>query len=199
MAVVPLPLSQNAAARALLQKLQASIEGSTCAVLGIAHTNKKPDLRAIERIIGTVAFANFVSSVLLVSRDKDDEEWFRLVHAKHNLSVRGDDLLLCPKYIGPYDQSVLLEWKLPELGNAEPDAVFDRKPKANGLNSDRLSAGQWLVAYLKTNGETLRADIISAGENAGYTERGLRGAQVRNNRIRSRQDTFHGPFVWWFE
>src|SRR5918994_5532035 len=108
-------INDELSARAVLEKLQDTIEGTDCAILGLGHTNKKPDLRAIERLLGTVAFTNFVRSVLLVSRDKDDETWFRLVHAKHNLSVRGHDLLYKPRHVGedPRDQFVLLDWGTP--------------------------------------------------------------------------------------
>jgi AAA domain len=192
-------INDELSVRAVLEQLQNIIEATDCAILGLGHTNKKPDLRAIERLLGTVAFTNFVRSVLLVSRDKDDDTRFRLVHAKHNLSVRGHDLLYKPRHVGQdlRDQFVLLDWELPEE-NSETDTLFDRRTKANG-HAGQMSAGEWLVAYLKTNGESLRADIITAGESAGYTENALRKAQERNSRIHSRQDGWQGPYLWRFE
>jgi hypothetical protein len=185
--------------RAVLQRLQDAIEGTGCAVLGLGHTNKKPDLKAIERLLGTVAFTNFVRSVLLVSRDRGDETWFRLVHAKHNLSMRGDDLLYRPRHVGqdPRDQFVLLDWMSPENGNSEPDDLFDRR-KPNG-HADRISAGDWLVAYLQEHGESLRADVILAGDQAGFKEATLRQAQQRNSRVKWRRDGFQGPVYWCFQ
>jgi hypothetical protein len=193
-------INDELSVRAVLEQLQTSIEGTDCAILGLGHTNKKPDLRAIERLLGTVAFTNFVRSVLLVSRDKDDESWFRLVHAKHNLSTRGDDLLYKPRHVAqdPRDQFVKLEWNLSE-NNSEPDTLFDRKTAKSNGHADRMTAGEWLVAYLKTHGESLRADIIIEGEKAGFTESAIHKAQVRNNRIHSRQDGFQGPYLWRFE
>jgi len=193
-------INDELAVRGVLEQLQNTIEGSDCAVLGLGHTNKKPDLRAIERLLGTVAFTNFVRSVLLVSRDKDDEAWFRLVHAKHNLSVRGDDLLYKPHHVGQdtRDQYVMLNWERPENGNSEPDTMFDRKSKANG-HAGRMSAREWLVAYLQQHGESLRADIITAGEMAGFKEDALRTAQHRSSNIKSRQDGFQGPYLWRLE
>jgi hypothetical protein len=192
-------INDELSVRAVLEQLQATIEGTDCAILGLGHTNKKPDLRAIERLLGTVAFTNFVRSVLLVSRDKDDETRFRLVHAKHNLSVRGDDLLYKPRHVGEdhRDQFVMLDWERPENGNSEPDELFDRK-KANG-HAGRMTANEWLVAYLQQHGESLRADIVTAGELAGFKENTLSVAQKRNPRIRSRQDGFQGPYLWRFE
>jgi hypothetical protein len=192
-------INDELSARAVLERLQDTIEGTDCAVLGLGHTNKKPDLRAIERLLGTVAFTNFVRSVLLVSRDKDDETWFRLVHAKHNLSVRGDDLLYKPRHVGqdPRDQYVTLDWTRPE-DNSEPDTLFDRKRTSNG-RADRMTAREWLVAYLRQHGESLRVDVINAGEKAGFKEDALRTAQQRSGSIKSRQDGFQGPYLWRLE
>ena len=104
--------------REVLEKTtQASIEGTDCALVGIAHSNKKADLSAIERILGAVAFTNFVRSVLLTAPEDLDEGAYRLVHAKHNLSTKGDDLILRPVYVGDdpghRDQYVRLEWTQP--------------------------------------------------------------------------------------
>jgi AAA domain len=191
-------INDELAVRGVLEQLQSTIEGSECLVLGIAHTNKKPDLRAIERLLGTVAFTNFCRSVLLVSRDREDEDWFRLVHAKHNLSVRGDDLLYKPRHVGrddPRDQYVRLDWERPENGNYEADSLYDRKTKGNG-HAERMSANEWLVGYLQQHGESLRADIVIAGERAGFKEPALKAAQQRNPRIVSRQEGFQGPYLW---
>jgi hypothetical protein len=123
--------------RGALEKLLADIAGTGCALLGVAHANKKADLAAIERIIGSVAFTNFVRSVLLIAPNKhnDEEASHRLVHAKHNLSIKGDDLLFTPRHVGedPTDQFVKLDWSVPVNGNIDADAMFDRgKPHADG-------------------------------------------------------------------
>jgi len=181
--------------REVLGQLQAAIDGTGCAVLGICHTNKKPDLAAIERLLGSVAFANYVRCVLLVAPDSVEDRTFRLVHAKHNLSWKGDDLLFTPKHVGedPRDQFVKLEWSRPE-SNVDAEALFDRKPKANGTAPQ--SAGQWLVSYLEEHGESLRADVILAAEKVGFSENAIRQAQQRNPRVQSRQDGWHGPYMW---
>jgi AAA domain len=181
--------------REVLEKLQAAIEGTGCAVLGICHLNKKADLAAIERLLGSVAFSNFVRCVLLVAPENVEDRTFRLVHAKHNLSWKGDDLLFTPKHVGedPRDQFVKLEWSRP-AANVDAEALFDRKTKANG--NAHPSAGQWLVAYLEEHGETLRADLVTAAEKEGFTENAIRKAQERNPRVQSRQDGWQGPYKW---
>ena len=43
-------INDELSVRAVLEQLQDHIEGTECAILGLGHTNKKPDLRAIERL-----------------------------------------------------------------------------------------------------------------------------------------------------
>jgi hypothetical protein len=181
--------------REVLERCQASIDATGCALIGIAHSNKKADLAAIERILGAVAFTNFVRSVLLTAPEDPDEGTYRLVHAKHNLSTKGDDLIIRPTYVGDdpkhRDQYVKLEWSRPENGNADADAMFDRKKPGS-----KPSARQWLRTYLAEHGETLRDHVIIAGAQAGYSERSLERAIMHDPKLQSRRDHFPNQ-AWW--
>jgi putative DNA primase/helicase len=181
--------------REVLEKLQAAIEGTGCAVLGICHLNKKADLAAIERLLGSVAFSNFVRCVLLVAPENVEDRTFRLVHAKHNLSWKADDLLFTPKHVGtdPRDQFVKLEWSKPD-SNVDHEALFDRKRAANG--SERQSAGQWLTAYLTEHGESPREVVVFEAESAGFKEDTLVKAMMRSNTLQSRREGFPSR-SWW--
>jgi hypothetical protein len=183
--------------RDVLEKLQATIDSTGCAVVGLAHTSKKADLRAIERLLGSVAFTNFGRSVLLVARDREDPEWFRLCHAKHNLSTKAPDLLYRPKHVGedPRDQFVKLEWRQPDQ-DVDADSLFDRnKSKGNG----KLSARDWLVGYLEDHGRTLAAEVMDAGEKAGIQREAIRKAQYRESRIAWEKDGFPAEVWWWLK
>jgi hypothetical protein len=182
-------------ARDVLERLQACITGTGCGVLGLAHANKKSDLRAIERLLGSVAFTNFCRSVLLVGRDKDEPDWFRLTHAKHNLSTKADDLLYQPRHVGedPRDQFVKLDWRTPDA-NIDADSLFDRdRKRGNG----KLSARAWLVDHLDRHGRSLASEVLSAGETAGYSRDALAQAQYRESRIGFDKEGFPAQ-VWWF-
>ena len=74
--------------RKTLEALQEAIENTRCAAIGICHLNKKTDLGAVERVLGSVAFVNFSRSALLVAKDHDDDAAVRLAHGKYNLSVK---------------------------------------------------------------------------------------------------------------
>lgn len=182
--------------RDVLQRLQAIIAGTGCAVLGLAHTNKKADLAAIERLLGSVAFTNFVRSVLLVGRDRQEPDWFRLVHAKHNLSTKAPDLLYRPKHVGedPRDQFVKLEWRVPDH-DVDPDSLFDRA-KVNG-GGGRQSARDWLISYLEENGRSLASEVMNAAVKAGYSRDTVRQAQFRESRIQNEKEGFPATVFWW--
>jgi DNA repair protein RadA/Sms len=179
--------------RIILERLLEDVKDTGCAILGVAHANKKADLAAIERILGSVAFVNFVRSVLLIAPNTNDNEdaTHRLAHAKHNLSVKGDDLLFTPKHTSqnPRDQFVKLEWSPLTDGNADPDAMFDRsKPTANG--KAKLTAEDWLIAFLTGRGETKREDAVAAGEAAGFKEQTLANAMWKSPKLHSERRGF---------
>jgi hypothetical protein len=87
--------NQEKQIRPELEKLQEVIEPLGCALLGLGHLNKRSggDQTAIERVMGTVAFVNFVRSLLIVAWDAE-EDCPRLIHAAINLTKRDDDLLV---------------------------------------------------------------------------------------------------------
>jgi hypothetical protein len=179
--------------RALLERLLAEVKGTGCAIIGVAHANKKADLAAIERLMGSVAFVNFVRSVLLIAPNKveDEEATHRLVHAKHNLSVKGNDLLFTPKHVGedPTDQFVKLIWSENVNGNVDPDTLFDRHPPiANGKG--RMTAEEWLIAFLTGSGETKCDEVIEAGKLAGFKEGTLRNAMSKSAELQSERRGF---------
>jgi hypothetical protein len=181
-------------ARAKLQVIQEAVEGTECAALGICHLNKKPDLHAVERLLGTVAFSNFVRSVLLINVEDQSTRRARLVHAKHNCSPRGPDLLYTPRNIGPpRGQEILLDWERPE-NNVDPDGLFDRKK-----NSAKLSVNDWLVQFLEINTMVPKERVIAAGLEAGFKAEAIEKAHYRNSRCQSRQEGFQGKAIWWIK
>jgi hypothetical protein len=179
--------------RAILERLLNDIKGTGCAILGIAHTNKKADLAAIERLLGSIAFSNFVRSVLLIApnESEDDEASHRLVHAKHNLSIKGGDLLFTPKHVGEdqTDQFVKLEWSTPINGNVDVDGLFDRQ-RTNG--KPKMTAEEWLIAFLTGRGESRMEDVIAQGELAGFKEKTLRNAMSKSPKLHSERRGFAG-------
>jgi putative DNA primase/helicase len=189
--------NDDVAVRAVMCALQAAIEEAECAVVGIAHLNKKPDLDAVERLLGSVAFANFVRSVMLVERDPEadqDTDQFRFVLGKHNLAPGGDDLVYRSVNVGedPRSQYVRLEWSRPKGGNIDTSKLFERKASPDR----KMSAREWIIAFLEEHGSTPGKDVMDAGVAAGYERDTLGKAQYREDRIQSLKDGYQGEWMW---
>ena len=174
--------------RKTLEALQEAIEGTRCATIGICHLNKKTDLAAVDRMLGSVAFVNFSRSALLVAKDQDNDGAVRLAHGKFNLSVKGPDLLFRPQHVGddPTDQFVRIEWEQPDE-DVDPDRLFDRKKPES--EADR-TARAWLVAYLEKFGETPSSVVIAAGEKEGFSAAAIDKARKREKRCKTRKGGF---------
>lgn len=174
-----------------LHRLQETIEGLPCAVLGLVHTNKAQDLIAIERVLGSVTFTNFSRSVLLISTHNDEK---RLVHAKCNVGMRADDRLF-RVLADPADersQAISIAWETPADGNCDADAVFDRVTASGGG-----SIGQWLRKFLEDCGGVERASVcLTAGETVGYTAAAIKAHRAEAGIESARAS---GPkTVWWW-
>jgi hypothetical protein len=171
-----------------LDDLMERYKGTGVAVLGLMHLNKKPELAAVERILGSGAFANYSRSVLFMMGEENGDSK-RLVHEKHNLSVKADDLTFIPKPTrGARDQYVKIEWAAAE-NNVDIDTALDvkrNKRRGNGHGAAQISAGAWLVAYLMDKeGPVARVGIIAAGDAAGYKKVALETAASRLPNVES--------------
>jgi AAA domain len=164
--------------REALEKVQSNIEDTRCAVIAICHLNKKPDLAAIERLLGSVEYANYVRSVLMLRADDDG---VRIVHAKHNLSIQGNDLLFTvhnrQPVKHPRGQFVSIDWEKANE-NINQDNLFDRK--------EGESASVWLSRLLADGEEMECTQIFKQGKLAGHSEGALKQAKSRNPAIKHR-------------
>ncbi len=155
--------------------------------------NKKPDLTAIERLLGSVEYANFVRSVLMLNQD-NKPGMVRAVHAKHNLSPQGDDLLFSihntrPKK--PRGQYIAINWEKPN-SNINQDYLFDRKKGDD-------SAGKWLSQLLE-KGEMDCQEIFKKAEGYSHSAGALKQAKLRDPEIGHRTEGFGKERrTFWFK
>ena len=116
----------------------------------------------------------------------------RWVHAKHNLSERGRDLLFQTVHAGqnPRDQYVRTDWSLAS-DQVDIDTFFERrKPR-------KAAALDWLLDYLEEHGRSRCSDVLDAAEQVGYSRETVRKAQSRCLKIRSEKDGFPAEVWWW--
>lgn len=160
--------------RRALEHLDSVIQGTNCSIIGVMHLNKKPDLGAVERLLGSVEFANYPRSVLLLNKDED--QVVRMVHAKYNLGPKGDDLVFKSQNrrerTHPRGQFIGIDWDRPD-DNVDSDSVFE-KHDVEGTQS----AGDWLLEFL-SGGERSCADVFDAAEKASHTVGAIKRAKLR--------------------
>ena len=181
--------------RQALQEIQDNIDNTLCGVLGICHLNKKPDLIAIERLLGSVEYANFVRSVLMLNQDETNPTLVRVAHAKHNLSPKGDDLLFSihnrKPTTHPRGQYISIGWRKTEA-NVNLDHLYDRK-------QGKTSSGEWLTQLLD-DGEEIDCQEFKKGQPYGHSEYALKQAKQRDAEIGHRNVGFGKDKVtYWFK
>lgn len=165
--------------RKALETLQYAIDDTNCAIVGICHLNKKVDLDAVERILGSVEYANFVRSVLMLRAEADDDA-IRVVHGKSNLAPKGSDLAFAiwntKPNSHPRGQYVAVDWSLPEK-NVDPDRLFERR---EDTSKDNTSAADWLFDYLRDGTWKDTKEIFDAGEKHAFEPGTLKKAKQRS-------------------
>lgn len=184
--------------REALERLLALVEGTQCALIGIMHPNKKSDQAAIERLLGSVAFANFCRSVVMLKAE--DEFTARVVHAKWNWGIKANDMLFTkhnrrPK-TSPRGQYIGVDWEKADE-NIDENKAFERLKSDD--TEDHKSASAWLIDYLSSHGETKCADVFFAGEKYSYSKNALKMAKNRNaDKIGHRNGGFGRDNMLWY-
>lgn len=162
-----------------LEDLQAHIEGTGCAIVGICHLNKKTDLDAVDRLLGSVEYVNFVRNVLLLN--SEDEFTVRVVHAKQNISSKGRDLLFTKVNRRPGDKRSAYwsvdNWMVADE-NVNQDRMYERKSDDDSEHTK--SAAEWLRNHLADGNWHNFDDVVTAAENYSHTKSALQKAQQRS-------------------
>lgn len=180
--------------RDALEKMSSLIRGLSCTIVGLLHPNKKDGLEAIERILGSVAFGNFVRSLVIL---RDEAGVARMVHAKYNLSVKGDDLSFTKYNTEPKKhatgQYIAVTWAKTKE-NADESSLLDRMTKAEKA----VTATGWIENFLEDGQWHTCEEIFKAGAEAvpPHNEQSLRQAKKRNDDIEFERRGFGGKLSW---
>jgi RecA-family ATPase len=180
--------------RAGLEQLGAKIDDLGCAILAIMHPNKKIDLAAIERLLGSVAFGNVVRSVVLLAAE--DAETARWVHGKQNLSIKGNDLLFVKsnrkQATHPRGQYIGIDWERADE-NIDASTAFERKR----ITDEDKSAAAWLKEHLGDSKWHKLPDIVAAAEPYGHSRSALQKAKQRTRKIKFKYEGFGKKTTFW--
>jgi hypothetical protein len=148
--------------------------------MGLCHTNKKADLSAIERLLGSVEYVNAARSVLLLRKEPEEQHLVRVMHAKANYSAKAGDLLFRSYNTEPKDhpkgQYIAIKWERPEE-DIDVSGAYDRHM---GQDDDVPGAGKWLLKHLSHGTWEAIPSIFEAGERYQHTKSAIRKAKVRS-------------------
>jgi hypothetical protein len=115
---------------------------NNCALVTPAHYNKKRDLTALQRILGSQAFGAFPRSVHCINRDDEDDTIRLLMKLKANFAPDGVEWLrfTIRHTGGAWDQSIACYWMGATDKNA--DDVMQARRERSGSGTDLA----WLVS-----------------------------------------------------
>jgi AAA domain len=162
-----------------IEKLVDKVRDLPCTIIGLMHPNKKVDLPAVERILGSVGMPAFVRSVVILRHEDEELNEARMVHAKHNNSMRGPDLIFVKENTRGVDdrgQYIRISWEEAEE-NISSDKAFDRTTSdGDGVET----AWEWLKTHLGDGKRHERSEIIAAGDLRSHSEKAICKAMRRH-------------------
>jgi hypothetical protein len=175
--------------RALLNPLRDWARRYDLAIIFCLHVNKKEDLMARHRALGSVAFTNVPRSVVLVAPDPDDETGNRryMVQDKKNLTPPGKRALgfcLVATRGGPKQ----IKWE----GAWDPKSADDVLAKRKG--ESKLDRAKRMLTDMLADGSRWQTEIVAAARAGDITMATLRRAKDDMDVV-SKQDT-GGGWYW---
>lgn len=166
---------KNAEVRAVLGPLAELAERHRLAVLGITHLSKG-QAKAINRIIGSIAFVAAARAAWLIGEDPDDVERRLLLPVKNNLGKAGG---LAYRLVGD-NQSTRVEW------DSEPVLISADDIDDDGERTPIDEAMAWLEAQL-ANAAVPSAGVLKRAKADGIAERTLHRAKKELGIISERE------------
>lgn len=167
--------------RGVLIPLQNIAKKYDLAVFGLCHLNKKSDLSAVDRVLGSVAFVNLARSVWFITWDKETDTRY-LTKEKSNYSVNPTNLSF--RII---DGAVaFLEGTTDKTAD---DVLQGGIQKADSTNE----CIEWLKKKLAWN-SVLSSEISAEARHCGFSDHALRTAK-RTLNVQSKKDGYGGKWM----
>jgi DNA polymerase bacteriophage-type len=188
--------------RGVLTPLKALVEEKHVALIGIAHFNKKDDVKsALLRVSDSIAYVAAARSVYTVLEDPEDKESKLFIRAKVNIaaaSVQGLRYRFGVKIVG-YDKRLAKDIDAPFIEWVGPVDMTANEAlaAADGRSGEKLrEAKEFLLERLK-DGPVKADDIYEEAKQCGIAQKTLNRAKKELN-IRSRKATgqIAGEWMW---
>ena len=187
--------NNNSAVRAILTPLQRWAKRHRLAVILITHVNKgngTGSVKAVARVMGSVAWVSTPRSAFMFTDDPDDESRRLFVCLKPNLGPMPKAMAY--RVIGGEDKTGRVEW----LG--EVDTTAD-EAMASGPKSPKRAetAGEWLVKIFRTKTEWTSKEFWTAAKEAGVSKDAILEARPKLGIPKAKPGVTDGKksWVWW--
>ncbi len=180
--------------RPLLSAIAGLAEKHALAVLLIRHLSKAPQGRALYRGIGSIDFSAAARSVILAGVHPRDPARRVLVHTKssccragqsiaYELATHADGVIECGRFV----------W----AGVSDVTAAELLAPEPTGGRDSPLGAAEEFLVALLAKGPMASAEVLSAAERAGISERTLERAKSSLGVLsRKRRKAEGGGWEW---
>lgn len=175
--------------RKCLDKLLQQIEGTRCAILGLAHPNKQQNTTPMEKIMGSSAFVQHVRSIFVLA-EQDNVEARRMAHVKYYNCTRGKDWLYNIQSEKQGCGRAWIEWT-PAADRCVLETLWGSKAKK------RQTALDFVMSYLAMHdGHAPAKEIMQAAHEAGINAYAVEKAVQRSKKVKASKDGFTGPWYW---
>jgi putative DNA primase/helicase len=184
--------NKNAELRELLSPLTAFAARHRIAILGITHFSKAPNARAVNRVIGSVAYANAARAVWCVVLDPENENRRLFLPAKHNLTEDKTGMAYTITDGRVVWESDPITKRLNDVLAA--DGERSRKEK----DRDRKAIA-WLQEFLRERGPTDGEEVLKHAKASGFSRNRIWSVK-EEAKVRSRKQGFDGGrWAWVYE
>jgi hypothetical protein len=160
-------------------------------IIGITHFGKTPSSRAVNRVIGSVAYANLARAVWCVVSDPEDETRRLMLAAKHNLT--GDRTGMAYRIVVDPDGSARVEWEPAPVDTRLSDVLGSDGGKAKAER--RLRAIAWLQELL-AKGPVLSDDVKTKAAVAGFGKHLIWEVRAEAGVIAQKGPQANAPWYW---
>jgi hypothetical protein len=182
---------KNAEVRAVLTPVAKLAEKHNVAVLGITHLNKST-ARAMDRVMGSIAFVAQARAVWVVGRDRQDQERRLVACLKNNLAKDTLGMAYRLVDVGGYPR---VEWEPDPVDVQADDLLAPERADAPAREGKRREADEWLRGLL-ADGPMGATSVRAEADGAGVPWSAVRAAANRLGIVPYRKGGRDG--AWWW-
>lgn len=183
---------KNAVVRGVLMGISIWTMRHELACVMITHCNKgiKKDMSALDRIIGSVAWASTSRLAHILAPDPDDITRCLFVPLKNNIGELARGLAY---RVRKTDACAVVDWLGPVEMTGDQALYGDAKPR-------RITAAEWLIERFKERLEWESDDLFRTAKESGISRNAIFEAKQSLNLPRARQHIAEDgskTFYWW--